>query len=176
MSFRSSTKDAFRRGYFGITRGTLTKADDSKKMQEVTVESLSGEKYTNVEHWHPYGMTMVPKVPENKKEAEALLLFVNGSRSHPIVMGIADRRHRLKNMQEGEVALHDDQGQKVHLGRNNVTIQRGNVKVTLEDGKAIIEINGTKSIFTENRIDLGGEGGSAVQTVDGPSTKVFAKL
>jgi phage gp45-like len=46
--------------------------------------------------------------------AEAIVLYINGSRSHPVIIAIDDRRHRLKELEEGDTAqyrLKDDRQQ-----------------------------------------------------------------
>ena len=46
--------------------------------------------------------------------AEAIVAYLNGSRSHPVILAIGDRRHRLKELEEGDVAqyrLKDDRQQ-----------------------------------------------------------------
>ena len=68
-----------------------------------------------VERFQEYGFTSVPK-----NGAEAVLVAVGGSREHGLVVAIDDRRYRLKGLAAGEVALYDDQGQKVHLKRDGI--------------------------------------------------------
>src|SRR5262245_23365987 len=38
--------------------------------------------------------------------AEVIVGYLNGSRSHPVILAIGDRRHRLKELEEGDVALY----------------------------------------------------------------------
>jgi phage gp45-like len=38
--------------------------------------------------------------------AEAIVLYLNGSRSHPVIISMGDRRHRLVGLEEGDVANH----------------------------------------------------------------------
>jgi len=38
--------------------------------------------------------------------AEAIVLYMNGSRSHPVMIAVGDRRHRLVELEEGDVAQH----------------------------------------------------------------------
>ncbi len=121
-TLRSDADDAARRAYIGITRGTLVEAGDQTKLQEVTVRGRFGRMLTNVEHWHPYGFSSVPLKPTDQEQgqAEVLLAYLGGSPDHPVALGIADRRHRPKNMKPGESAHHDDQKQHVHLTRDGI--------------------------------------------------------
>ena len=177
----SDQEDVARRAYLGVTRGTLVKSDESKKLAEVTIRDRFGEVRSNVEHWTPFGFTYVPLPPKDGKEAEALIVYLGGSPDHPIVIGTADRRHRPKNLQPGESALHDDQGQIAKLGRDGYEITAKKFKITC--GSASIEIADGKITLT-GEIHLGGTGGKLVHRKDdvdsggdtavGSSSKVYA--
>ena len=86
---------------------------DDVKMQELQMAIFSGETRDHVERWQDYGLTTHP-VPG----AEAIVLALGGSTDHSAVIKVDDRRYRIKNMKEGEVALYDDQGQVIHLKRD----------------------------------------------------------
>lgn len=113
-----------------VSRATVARVDDAKKMQEVQIEALAGEVLEAVEHWQGYGLSVHPH-----PEAEALLLTPDGDRARPIVIACADRRYRLKGLAAGEVALFDDLGQSITLTRAGIVIQgnvliEGNLSVT----------------------------------------------
>jgi len=97
-----------------ITRGVIKLIDPSKMMQELQVQVL-GTVLDNVEHFEPYGYTAHP-LPGS----EALLASLGGKRGHTVVINVADRRYRLKNMAEGEVAIYTDEGDVIHFKRNNI--------------------------------------------------------
>jgi phage baseplate assembly protein V len=100
-----------------LVRGTVAAVDAERKMQVVQVRLLAGEIKDNVEHFEPYGHTAKPLAG-----AEAIVAFFDGDRSHGVVLAVGDRRFRLTGLQDGEVAIYDDQGQKVHLTRDGVVI------------------------------------------------------
>ena len=127
---RKTLSAAARGAMLAFSRATLAKASDATKMQEVDVKTLLGEAFSGIEHWHPYGITHVPLPPDSKGAAEALVAFLGGSRSHPVVIAIADRRHRPKNLKPGESAHHDDQGQHSHLTRNGINTTGKKVTIT----------------------------------------------
>ncbi|WP_267355601.1 MULTISPECIES: phage baseplate assembly protein [unclassified Methylobacterium] len=127
---------AARGAMLAISRGTLTKADDSKKLQETEVRTFYGEPFTGVENWLNYGFTHVPLPPDAKGAAEVLVAFLDGSRSHPVVIGIADRRNRPKNLKPGESSHHDDQRQHVHLTRAGVNVTGKKTTITAGDKPA----------------------------------------
>ncbi|GEP09803.1 phage baseplate assembly protein domain-containing protein [Methylobacterium gnaphalii] len=122
-TLRSGGDDAARRSYLGISRATLVSADDKPKMQEVTIRGRFGEQFTNVEHWHPYGFSSVPLKPDDQEQnqAEVLIAYLGGSPDHPIAIGVADRRHRPKDLKPGDVAHHDHRGQKTVMHEKGVT-------------------------------------------------------
>lgn len=100
-----------------IARGVVTAVNSATKMQTLQIRLLADESKSDVEHFEPYGFTANPK-----PGAEEVALFPDGDRSHGVVIVVADRRYRLQGLESGEVALHDDQGQKVHLTRNGIVI------------------------------------------------------
>lgn len=100
-----------------IQRGTLGGVDDARLMQELNVRLRNGYKPKKIEHWHPYGFSQHPH-----QGAEVLALAPGGDMDHLIIVASADRRYRMK-VAEGEVALHDDQGQSVHIKRGGIEIK-----------------------------------------------------
>lgn len=105
-----------------LARGTVSAADGTKKMRVVQVRLLADEVRDDLEHVEPYGFTSEPLDDE---QPEAFAAFFGGDRSHGIVFCIADRRYRLTKLKAGEVALYDDQGQKVHLTRDGIVVSTG---------------------------------------------------
>lgn len=101
-----------------IARGKVLVVNSASKMQSLQIGLLAGERKDNVEHFEPFGFTSRPKAG-----AEHVTLFFDGDRSHGVTIVVADRRYRLQGLQEGEAALYDDQGQKVHLTRDGIVIQ-----------------------------------------------------
>ena len=115
-----------------IARAVITAVNDAAKMQTVQISLLADEVKGGVERFQQYGFTGVPR-----EGAEALALFLGGSRSHGIVIAVDDRRYRLKGLEKGEVALYDDLGQKVHLTRDGIEIVAPIVTVKAENGMRV---------------------------------------
>ena len=109
---RSSTLDAARRGYLGLTRGVVMSTDDTTAVQTVNVRGLHGEMLESVERFQQYGFNSVPVDPTQNgaQGAEPLVGFVNGNRSHPVVLAENDRRTRPTRWQQGESGLWHYQG------------------------------------------------------------------
>jgi phage gp45-like len=63
--------------------------------------------------------------------AEAIVLYLNGSRSHPVIIAMGDRRHRLIGLEEGDVANHrlKDDRQQWHMAKDGTFISTRDDKV-----------------------------------------------
>lgn len=132
-----------------LARAVIAGVNDLSGVQAVQLDVLDEETLDEVERFGAYGLASHP-LPG----AEAILAFIGGLRSHGIVLGVEDRRYRLK-VAPGEVALYDDLGQKVHLTRDGIKIE-STKPVTVKTPHAIIDAP---------RVDLAGEGGKAVARV-----------
>jgi phage baseplate assembly protein V len=124
-------------------RAVVKTIDDAKKMQLLQVEALDGETRDNVEHFHPYGLSSSPK-----DGAEAILLRLNGTPDNGVVVCVSDRRHRIKNLESGEVVVYDATGSKVLLKAN------GDIEVTPSSGKAKL----TGDLHVTGKLDVDGKG------------------
>lgn len=98
-----------------LARGTVALVNSATKMQGLQIRLLAGEVKDAVEHFEPYGYTSNPN-----PGAEGVALFLDGDRSHGIVVVVADRRYRMTGLETGEVAIHDDQSQCVYLKRDGI--------------------------------------------------------
>ena len=150
-----------------VTRGTIVKVNDDPKMQEVDFHGLHDETKTGVERFQNYGFSSVPLPPsmDDKgvmRHAEAIVLSGSGNRSHPLVMGVDDRRHRPKGGKPGEVGLYDDQKQTVTLTRDGIVISGGasnkpiNVMVggvTFKISSAGVDVTGGYFKVNGHRVD-----------------------
>jgi phage baseplate assembly protein V len=97
-----------------FARGTITLVNDDTKMQSTQVKFLADEVLDGLERFQDYGFTSKPKVG-----AEALAIFFGGRRSNGAVIKVDDRRYRIKGLQDGEVAIYTDEGDKIVLKRGN---------------------------------------------------------
>lgn len=116
-----------------VTRAVVRLVDSSLKMQALQLDGLKGETRSDVEHFEPYGFTSHPFAG-----AEAIAVAVGGNRDHTIALTVADRRYRLTTLAEGEVALHDDQGQVVHIKRSEIRVQA--LTRVVVDGSALVQL------------------------------------
>jgi len=100
-----------------IGRAVIGLVNDAAKLQMVQVRLLADQGADDVEHFQHYGLSS-----RAKAGAEGIALAVGGSTGHTVVINVDDRRYRLTGLQEGEVALYDDLGHKVHLTRDGIVI------------------------------------------------------
>lgn len=106
-----------------VSRAVVQVVDDAKKAQLMQLGILADEVKDDVERLQNYGFTSVPL-----DGAEAVVVFVGGKREHGIVIVTEDRRHRLRNLESGEVAVYDRTGSKIVLKTN------GDIEVTPSSG------------------------------------------
>lgn len=136
-------------------RATVVLVNSASKMQTLQLKLRGDEAKESIEHFEPYGYTS-----KAHSGAEAVTLFFNGDRSHGVAIVVADRRFRLTALEDGEVALHDDQGQKVHLMRDKVLVEtpldielRGkNIKIHAADS-FVFDVNGHGQQWLPDRIN-----------------------
>lgn len=153
-----SAADHFRRlmsPLEGRLRGMLSRAvisliDDAREAQELQIELFADEGQDAVERFQEYGFTSHPHAG-----AEAIVGCMGGLRSHAVVIAVEDRRYRLKSLQQGEVALHDDLGNVVLLGREALEITAA----------AKVLVTAPQVIVDSEDVQLGGEGGAQVARI-----------
>lgn len=142
---RADIDDLQSRVQFMLQRGTVRSVDDALKMQALGLELMHGHRPTKVEHWHPYGMTFHPMAG-----AEVMTAALGGNPDHMIVLGVADRRYRMTGLAQGELAIHDDQGQRVHFKRESVWVETSKKVVAKAPSVLVGEDNpGLPRVLTE---------------------------
>lgn len=117
-----------------IARATIKSVNDKTKLREMDVEALQGEKLPGVEHFESYGLSAVPVASDGSGKAEAIIAFVGGSRSHPVVVAWGDRRSRPKDRQPGDVTLYHSNGSEIHLTSGGVNINSAGNPITVKAG------------------------------------------
>ncbi|MFC3340805.1 phage baseplate assembly protein V [Paracandidimonas soli] len=132
--------------------------DPARLMQVLQLRMTAGETKDGVEHFEPYGYTAHPL-----RGAEHLTAFMNGDRSHAVVLCVADRRHRVRGLKPGEVCLYTDEGDEIRFQRGRVigvtagsrldvtapeVVVRASVKVTLDTPL----VHATKDIKADGHI------------------------
>lgn len=93
-----------------IARAVVQLVDDGTKLQLVQLGVLAGEDIDDAERFQGYGFSSVP-LPG----AEAVVLFPNGDRAHPLVVAVDDRRYRPIDGEVGDVVVYNAAGATVRL-------------------------------------------------------------
>lgn len=115
-----------------VGRAILGAINDGGAVQTVQAHLMADEVQDDAERIQQYGYTSVP-LPG----AEAVLVFVGGNRDHGLVIATEDRRYRLVGLAAGEVAIYDDQGQKVHLTRTGIVVNGAGKPITLTNASKV---------------------------------------
>jgi phage baseplate assembly protein V len=151
-----------------IGRAVLQAIKDTPKMQELQISLLTDEVRQRAERFQNFGFTSVPHAG-----AEAIALFPGGDRSAPIVIVVDDRRYRLKGLADGEVAMYNEHGDKVHFKQNrdidvttaaNVNVQAVDVNVTCEN--ATIDASADVSVHADGNATVDADGDATVHADD----------
>ena len=110
-----------------VGRAVLRVVYDDTGLQTVQVEALRGEVIDRAERLQSYGFTSHPK-----PGADAVVLAVGGIRQHPIIM-IDDRRNRMTDLDEGEVAMYGpNDGQYIKMNADGtITLKTLTREVTI---------------------------------------------
>jgi phage baseplate assembly protein V len=115
---------------------------DTGPRQTMQVEVTKGETIDDIERMQEYGFTSVPPVTGT----DCLVAFLGGNREQGIIIVAENRGFRLKGLESGEVAIFDDLGNVVKLGRDALSIT-GVSKIIAEapeiEASATIKITAT---------------------------------
>lgn len=113
-----------------VGRGVLAALQSGNGLMRAGMEGLPGEVLDDREYVLDYGMSS-----RAHPGAEALMLFLAGMRSNGVVVRLFDRRYSIK-LEYGEVAIHDDLGQKVHLTRTGI-VASSPLNITVTAGETL---------------------------------------
>lgn len=153
---RRLTRPTQRKADMMVGRAILRLVEDTAGIQMVQVDLLADETIDDLEHLQPYGYKS-----RAKPGADGLLLSVGGSRSNGVVILIGDRRYGLE-LEEGEAAIYDDLGQKVHLTRDGIVIST-TLPVTVQSDERVT-IEAPEVVVDSDEVSIAG-GGPAIARV-----------
>jgi Bacteriophage Mu Gp45 spike protein len=107
--------------YNMLSRAILVKKiDDTKLLQEHDIELFAEEKRKGVERFQFPFLTSVPHVENDLGNLEEIAASIGGVRTHMVLIAADDRRYRITGLEQGELMIHDEQGQQVHITRKGV--------------------------------------------------------
>ena len=131
-TFNGLSRELRRRVMLMVGRAVLTAVNDSTGLQTVQVEGLRGEVIDGAERMQLYGITSHPL-----KGADVLVLSVGGVRQHPVVL-IDDRRHRVADLEEGEVCIYTHEDDPDNNDLHRVILKEGRVAEIRCGGSSIV--------------------------------------
>ena len=147
MNVRRQLEVVNRRVKNVVVRGVVQLSDPSKLMQTLQVTLLKDEVKDNVNHVEAHGFTSRPK-----QGAEAVLLCPGGNRSSAFAIMVSDRRFRVKDLGEGEVAMYDDANNLIHFKQNKTIAVKSDTSVDFD----VPDITTTGNISSTGNIHAGG--------------------
>jgi phage baseplate assembly protein V len=103
-----------------LARGAVTLVNAANKLQTLQVSLLEDEAKDTLEHLEPYGFTSYPLAG-----AEVLAAFIEGDRSHGVVIVASDRRYRPVNLQPGDACLYNNLGMTIRITKDGIVITGG---------------------------------------------------
>lgn len=142
-----------------VSRAVVELVNDGAGIQSLQLSGLADELIEDAERLQDYGFTSVPF-----PGAEAVLVFAGGLRSHGLVVAVGDRRYRLSGLEQGEVALYDDQGQQLVLKRAGIRVVSP-LKIEIEAPEVTVTADTRVTVICDD-INLGGTGGKLVARHD----------
>lgn len=118
-----------------VSRGKLAMVSDSEGIQRLQVSVLDGETRDNVERFQQYGFSSHPQ-----PGAEVVMLSLGGSRDHPVIIAVDDRRTRPGNAAAGETEIYNDAGVTILLKADSTVLLKAPTGVRMETPK--LEVTG----------------------------------
>lgn len=150
-----------------IGRGRITAAKDDGNVQLLQIRLGPDEIRDNTARLAEYGFTSMPPIG-----SDAVALFIGGNRSSGVIVATGHQASRLKNLQVGEVAIFDNQGQSVYLTRNGIVINGANLPITVNNTPKLI-VNAASEI--DMNVPLVKISGDVIDNA-GTNTKTMAQM
>ncbi|NBB17559.1 phage baseplate assembly protein V [Caulobacter sp. SLTY] len=125
--------------------GAVSLVDDGEGGQLLQLEMLADEVQDDVQRHQDYGFSSHPLAG-----AEAVTVSLGGTRGRSLAVVVSDRRYRI-DLAAGEVAIHDDLGQRVHLTRDGILIETEK-QLSLHTGeKVVVNATGDVEVNTDGK-------------------------
>jgi len=143
--------------YMLIGRSILSYVNNSKGTQLLQIKLLADEVCSDIERLEDYGLTSYPL-----KDAEPLALFINGNRSHGVVVCVHDRRYRPTDLAEGEVCLYSKDD--LNADKHRVHLKAGNIIDTkCKDSNLTATGNKTENVSGNKTENISGSKSETIQ-------------
>ena len=109
-------------------RGVLRRVNTAPAVALVQADGLATEQIQDAELMQHYGFTSAPPAG-----TMVVVVPVGGKTAHGIVIATEHGSYRMRSLPDGEVAIYDDLGQKVHLTRAGIVVEGAGRPVTVRD-------------------------------------------
>jgi len=154
-----------RRVKAAVGRAIITAINDGAPLQQLQMTVMADEIVDGADRVQHYGFTSVPQAG-----AEGVVVFIGGDRGHGVVIAVDDRRFRLTGLQNGEVALYTDEGDKIHFKRGHIIdIETQNLTITATRQVTItsplVAVSGNVTAGGDVSDQTGGSGGSSMRNM-----------
>lgn len=116
------------------SRAVVHALDDAPAQQRLVVETHEGVLRSEVEVLQPYGLAAAPA-----PGGMTVVLAIGGDPSDLVALPVAGGG-RLGGLDPGEVALHDDAGNRVHLRAGGTVEVRGATAIRLQVGGTVLTV------------------------------------
>jgi len=145
-------------GHGVVTKVANTDKDGTTALQELRLKAYASEEMQGVQRVQEYGLETYPSVghsSEGDGYPEAVIVSINGNSEQALAICIGDRRYRITDLAEGEVALYTKWNSE--SGAHNIKMKSGQE----------IEMNGVSlTINCTTTVNIIAAGGVNLQTTD----------
>lgn len=107
----------WRRLLHAVGRGRVTLVQDGGPVQVIQAQLHASAVRDAIPRLAEYGLASRPPAG-----ADAVVLCIGGNTSDMVVIATGHQTYRLRNLGDGEVALHDDKGQSIELRAAGIVI------------------------------------------------------
>lgn len=118
----------YRRVLMMVTRGRVTTGNDSGAVQMLQIKLNADHVRDNTPRLAEYGFTSMPP-----NGSDVVLVFIAGDRSNGVIVATGHQASRMKNLQPGEVAIFDNQGQSIYLTQAGIVINGAGLPITVNN-------------------------------------------
>lgn len=131
----------------------VTATDDSGPIHRAQVRGFPNETIDNMPVLQIYGLAS--HAPPG---SDATAIFASGDRSNGVIVATGNQQFRLRNLNPGEVALHDNAGTVVRLASG------GNVEITCT---GLVTIKAPSISIAADTVTIAGQSGNATVNLTG---------
>lgn len=135
-----------------VGRGEITLVDDTKVAQIVQVAMGPLVTRDNTVRLAEYGYVSNP--PDG---TDCVVIFIGGDTDNGVVIATNKKEARLKNLQRGEVAIHDDQNRWIWIKRNSIEIEAGGKTVEIKNADVVNITASSKVELTTPQLKVNGD-------------------